>query len=253
MRNIKRFGQSCSLTINKSRRIVCPASYNSRRYTRLITAGIDPVVEDFELLRAFQDTAFNMQYPLLQIGVPLCAIPYTLDSMAKHLCRIISRHGVKLETHSRLEKLDATADISAEVAESHLGSGPSNDDTLVGETAFLESNWSSLDLTLISPETPEEISSLHLADNLGTLDPTTAAPADFIESADPGAALCSSNGRAREIPPTRSINPNDLVNTETDAGPSGASSETRPYCPRESNSSSPRISNSMPIDPGFGK
>lgn len=248
--NINKYGLSCSLTIKKSHHVVRQISLILVLLPGLTVVGLDPVVEDFELLQQFRDTASELQHPLTQVGVPANAVQSVLDVMAKHMTRIVGRYGIGLEEHSELNE---TTDIPMELCNPRTDPMGTTLNTPTTRVVFPDDSWPSPDLSFISAKITTDLFNAALLDNLGTLSPRGADATNSVEFIEPNTAFRQMSRGAHAPSPTPSVNLDDFMNSESDFRLTGTSNEPSPISWSGNGGSSPRVDEPMPIDPMFGR
>lgn len=250
MSNTGKSGRSCFLTIKKSLHAVCQIFPRSVPCPRLTAVGFDPLVEDFELVEQFRDTASEMQHPLEQVGVPPNAIQPVLSIMAKHLNKIVSRHDIKPEESSGLGDI---IDIPMKLHKPRANLIDTDLNRITTRALLPDDSWSSPDLGIIGADIPSDLFTELLVDNLGALNPREANTAGSVEPIEPSTALRRVSREVHSPSPTPSINLDDFINVENNFTLVGTSSESPPLSWAGSFGSSPGVDGPMPIDPMFGK
>lgn len=202
-------------------------------------------------MQQFRDTAWELQHPLSQVGVPPNAVQSVLVIMAKHLNRVVG-HGGKV---GRSSELDDIADAPRKVQGFSTELGVTAFDIPTTPNTFPTCPWLPLDGGIMDIEIPPNHSSELLVDHLATLNSGGVNTTELVESTEPDVAP-PPRQVSREVQlssPTPSFNLNDFVYAETDDSPSDTSDKIRPLSSGGGSGSSPRGEGSMPIDPGFGR
>ncbi|KAI1247860.1 hypothetical protein MGN70_011753 [Eutypa lata] len=214
------------------------------------SVGFDPLVEDFELVEQFRDTASEMQHPLEQVGVPPNAIQPVLSIMAKHLNKIVSRHDIKPEESSGLDDI---IDIPMKLHKPRANLIDTDLNRITTRALLPDDSWSLPDLGIIGADIPSDLFTELLVDNLGALNPREANTAGSVEPIEPSTALRRVSREVHSPSPTPSISLDDFINVENNFTLVGTSSESPPLSWAGSFGSSPGVDGPMPIDPMFGK